>query len=505
MTNITLLRTALLLSFLGFVATFTVGPVVLFPSSHPRLDYISKPTQQRSLETSLSLFRFFRRFRKKKEEIGKVETQSEVVDPVQVIETLDVVTDSKPLRKSVPLEDADIVVVGGGVSGLTAAITAADASKKRDSKIVLLEANARFGGRVMSDKTEDGYVLDEGFAVFIEAYPEAKKLFDYDDLKLKPFLPGALVKINDSYEFARVADPLREPTSILDALLAPIGNFNDKINVLYLVGNCRSKSVEELFEEPETDTKTALTERWGFSDDFISGFFKPFLEGIYLAPLSEQSSRMFSFVFKMFSEGCAMLPEGGMGKVAEQLVQKAQDAGVDLRPNMHVSRVKTRKDGSLIVECADEKKRFKAKSVIVAADGKMAQRILSHVDGFESLANILEQPQRSVGCLYYSFEGPAPVEEPILILNGIGGESGSEDYPVNNVCFPSVVNKGYAPEGHSLCSVTILGKAMEAFKGRPGDLDKAVRRQLGTWFQERASDIKEKWELKKIYFVSEKL
>lgn len=42
-------------------------------------------------------------------------------------------------------------------------------------------------------------------------------------------------------------------------------------------------------------------------------------KGIFLSPLEEQSSRMFEFVFKMFSVGAASLPEGGMGQVPLQI------------------------------------------------------------------------------------------------------------------------------------------------------------------------------------------
>jgi phytoene dehydrogenase-like protein len=93
------------------------------------------------------------------------------------------------------------------------------------------------------------------------------------------------------------------------------------------------------------------------------------------------------------------------------------------------------------------------------------------------------------------------VEEPILILNGIGEASGTEAYPVNNVCFPSVVNDGYAPDGYNLCCVTVLGDAMKLYDGRPNELDSAVRRQLGTWFREDRSAILNDWNLKKIYFI----
>ena len=36
--------------------------------------------------------------------------------------------------------------------------------------------------------------IRSGYQVFIDSYPEAKALFDYDRLQLRSFLPGALVR-----------------------------------------------------------------------------------------------------------------------------------------------------------------------------------------------------------------------------------------------------------------------------------------------------------------------
>lgn len=54
----------------------------------------------------------------------------------------------------------------------------------------------------------------------------------------------------------------------------------------------------------------------------INRFFKPFYQGIFLSPLNAQSSRMFEFVFKMFSEGSATLPEYGMGTIPQQIADE---------------------------------------------------------------------------------------------------------------------------------------------------------------------------------------
>lgn len=386
------------------------------------------------------------------------------------------------------------------MAGLTAAITASREAKTSDCSIVVLEASSTWGGRVQSDVRPDGYTLDRGFAVFIEEYPLAKQLLDYKALKLGRFLPGALVKVENEAKLARVADPLRDPGDIFNALFAPVGTLADKIDVLPLVLHVRTTSVEEIFEEPERDTLTELKDRWGFSNEIIDKFFRPFLEGIYLAPLEEQSSRMFSFVFKMFSEGYATLPEGGIGAVAQQLATNALDSGITLRASMSVASIIVEDKGTFIVETSDCKTRIRAKSVVLATDGHVAQKIISKVDGFEFLTEAEEQPQRKVGCLYYGFEKTAPVEEPILILNG-SPERGTETYPINNVCFPSVVSKGYAPEGSGLCSVTVLGNAMEIFHGKEEELDKAVRKQLSAWFPDVETHILNDWKLLNIYSI----
>lgn len=405
---------------------------------------------------------------------------------------------------SKPVEKAAVCIVGGGVAGLTAAAEAAKSIKpsKEEQKrqVILFEASTTLGGRVQSDKTDDGYVLDRGFAVFIEEYPMAKKLLDYQKLGLGKFQPGALVKVEDQSDLARVADPFRQPEAIFEGVMAPVGSILDKLNLLPAIFHCTSSSIESLFEEEETDTLTALMVRWNLGQDIVDRFFKPFLEGIYLAPLEQQSSRMFHFVFKMFSEGAATLPCGGIGAISEQLAEKAEKAGVDLRTAAPVCSIIPNDDGFLIETESGDK--VQASSVVLAVEGPAAQKLISHIDGFESLESLPVQPQRSVGCLYYSFDGPAPVDEPILILNGIGAKRGDLDNPVNNVCFPSVVNPSYAPVGKNLISVTVLKGAMEAYEGDDSKLDQAVRKQLSGWFPKYEKDILEKWELKRIYKIA---
>jgi len=211
-------------------------------------------------------------------------------------------------RKSIILyaqtKSVDVCIIGGGISGLAAAITTAEKAKQQQQQqqqqqqppsILILESDSSVGGRVRSDYTDDGFILDRGFAVFIEQYPKSLQLLDYDALELQQFLPGAKVKLSDQDKLASVSDPLRRRRDIFKAITSPVGTPMDKMRLLPLFYTVMTKSIEELFEMAmdETDTLSCLTDKYSFSESFISQFFAPFLEGIYLAPLDQQSSRMF--------------------------------------------------------------------------------------------------------------------------------------------------------------------------------------------------------------------
>jgi phytoene dehydrogenase-like protein len=56
-----------------------------------------------------------------------------------------------------------------------------------------LEATDRVGGRVATDEVE-GFLLDRGFQVFLDRYPDARAELDIDALDLRGFYPGSLVR-----------------------------------------------------------------------------------------------------------------------------------------------------------------------------------------------------------------------------------------------------------------------------------------------------------------------
>ncbi|MEL6810551.1 MAG: FAD-dependent oxidoreductase [Bacteroidota bacterium] len=204
-----------------------------------------------------------------------------------------------------------IHIVGSGVSGLVAA----KVLEQQGFHPTIIEATNTAGGRLKTDFTEN-YQLDQGFQVLLTAYPMVKKYLDLERLKLQPLLPGAM--IFKGRKKAIIGDPRRSLNFIFPSLFSGIGNISDKIKIFQLSRKLKRKTLAAIFSEDEITTLDYL-KTVGFSENIIADFFKPFFGGIYLEPDLNTSSRMFEFVFKMFAEGLATIPQGGIAKIPEQL------------------------------------------------------------------------------------------------------------------------------------------------------------------------------------------
>lgn len=101
---------------------------------------------------------------------------------------------------------------------------------------LLLEAADAPGGRVRTDRV-DGLLLDRGFQVYLTSYPEGREVLDYQELELRSFLPGALVRHGG--RFHPVADPWRRPLAGLRSALSPVGSLTDKLRVARLTTRSR--------------------------------------------------------------------------------------------------------------------------------------------------------------------------------------------------------------------------------------------------------------------------
>ena len=208
-------------------------------------------------------------------------------------------------------QDYKIHIVGAGISGLIAATVL----EKNGLSPVIIETTDSIGGRVKTDIV-DGYQLDHGFQVLLTAYPAAQKYLNLEALQLQSFIPGASIFKNGKQQI--IGDPLRDKSLLLSTVFARVGTLSDKFKILKLNNKLKKKSLSEIFSTQEQTTKSYLI-AFGFSNSIIDNFFNPFFSGIFLENKLETSSRMFEFVYKMFGEGQAALPKGGMQAIPKQL------------------------------------------------------------------------------------------------------------------------------------------------------------------------------------------
>jgi len=345
----------------------------------------------------------------------------------------------------------DVVIVGAGLSGLCCARKLHQAGRR----FLLLDAADAVGGRIRTDIV-DGFWLDRGFQVFLTAYPEAQQVLDYEALDLRRFEPGAMVRYRN--RFHQLSDPWRRPIQGFRSLFSPIGSLTDKLKIAKLRSSVIKGNLDELFGRPEITTQQAL-QQIGFSESIIERFFRPFLGGIFLDADTATSSRMFHFVFRMFSIGHACLPSEGMETIPRQIASTIPNES--LRLNTKVSHIQK---GMVVL---DDGESIETQSIVVATQSSAAAELLG-----ESIT----PRSQGVTCLYYAVDR-SPINEPILVLNGEGKG------PINNLCVPSLLAP-YAPDGQHLISVTVLDDSIHDDEL----LEASVRQQLVDWFGSKAND-----------------
>ncbi|MEL7004132.1 MAG: NAD(P)/FAD-dependent oxidoreductase [Bacteroidota bacterium] len=319
-------------------------------------------------------------------------------------------------------ENPKVIIVGAGIAGLVAAIEL----EKRNIKPVVIESTESVGGRVKTDYM-DGFQLDHGFQVLLTAYPEAQHYLDFEQLDLKVFDPGAV--INSGGEKMLISDPLRKPGFMMKMIFSGVGSLGDKLKIWQLSNRLKKTTIANIFNKPSSTT-LAYLQKTGFSQRVIDNFFKPFFRGIFLEKELETSSRMFEFVFKMFSEGFAAVPAGGMQKIPDQL--HSQLKNTEIRFGQSVEAIN---EGSIVLGNGETET---YDSIIITAQ---PEKMIKGLDGQFS-------GHRQVTNLYFSI--PKTSGAPFIEL--VPGD----DQLVNNICVLDNVSSKYAPANASLLSVSVI-------------------------------------------------
>lgn len=329
------------------------------------------------------------------------------------------------------------LIVGGGLSGLACA----QVLDRAGVDWLLVEKDNQVGGRIQTDHTEEGFLLDRGFQVLNPAYPALHQVVDVAELRLGEFASGAEVFLDG--HFHRIGDPLRKWEDLFPTLGAPVGDLNDKLKILKLVAFCQNPANHGAVSSLTTEE---FLSHFGFSDMMVQRFFRPFFGGIFLEEELLTTALKFVTLFSYLSRGGACLPANGMAALPKLIAESLASERVHLN-----QAVTGWKKGTVETEGL----KIKATQLVLAGWDVQALLLGLPLPAFNAAhTHYFARIQRSDHCKRY------------LKLNG------SSSGVVQTVAINSAAQKTYAPGGQDLIAVSTRGTASEG----------QVREELMKWY-----------------------
>jgi protoporphyrinogen oxidase len=257
----------------------------------------------------------------------------------------------------------ETIIIGGGISGLAAAITL----QKHNKDFLLIEKSDQVGGRIKTDRVK-GFQFDHGFQVLNPGYRQAKALLNLKDLKLNYFDAGIAIRDGDTLRTVR--DPFRHPSKLFNTLSNLPGSFAEKKAFVGYVTKLLVTPQTSRLKFADISAKAALVEA-GVDEVFLQKVIKPFLSGVFLESELATSRIFLDEVLVSFFAGTPALPQSGMAALGEQLAGKLPAESIAL--NEQVLKIER---GIIITN----KNQYQVKNTILATDVQVATRLLNLPD-----------------------------------------------------------------------------------------------------------------------------
>lgn len=343
------------------------------------------------------------------------------------------------------------LIIGAGAAGLACARTLHAAG----ADFLLLDAASTVGGRLATDQHPDGFMLDQGFQIFLTSYPEARRwLGDYRALDLRAFRSGARLHDPATASWLTVRNPLKEGLSALAVVVSSVGTLTDKLRLARLAAGVSLQTDASFFAAP-APSSLAYLRAYGFSERIINLFFRPFFGGVFLDRNLDTNANLLRFTLRQFLTADAALPAAGIGAVGAALAAPLPPGCIRL--NAQVERL----TGTTVHLASGEK--MTADAVVLATDGATADRLLG-------LSTPAPAAWRATTVAYYA--APVSPQHGDRLLSLQADRRGF----VHNLCVPSDVQPAYAPAGQALISVSSHGPAALALSDEA--LDGRLRAEL---------------------------
>ena len=316
----------------------------------------------------------------------------------------------------------DVVIVGAGMAGLAAAKHLIAARRK----VMVIDANSAPGGRVRSELI-DGVTVDHGFQLLNPSYPEAKRMLNFKELKLREFTPG--VRIRTGAGSRNLIDPFRSPKALLHTLKSVPGSRLEQLKFAAYVTEVAKGYGTHLQYRADGTARDALS---GF-EDITHEVLEPFLAGVLFDDTMSTSRRLVDVFLRSFVRGTPAVPAAGMGEIGKQLSR-----GIPLSLNESAVRVTP-------TTVTTNWRVLKARAVLIATDPHTAARLLPG----------LPTPHMRSGTTWWH---RAPV--PVAALNGglpILTVDPERRGPLVNTVVMNAAAPEYASSDQALIASTALG------------------------------------------------
>jgi phytoene dehydrogenase-like protein len=360
-----------------------------------------------------------------------------------------------------PAYQVDVVIVGAGIAGLSAAhrLTSAGVTT------AVLEAAPYVGGRMSTEKV-DGFRLDRIGQLLSTSYPELRMTPGLDSLVLRTFAPGVLLHRDGRTQRAgapatggsargalhavrALASAPRGATAAPGRTGAPVGGAVDQARLGVALGRIATTPVERILARPEMPAAQALARR-GVPARTVEGFLRPLLATLLCDPGLTTSSRCADLALRAFASGRLCVPEGG-ADVLPELLARALPPGT-VHTGVRVTSVCTTS-----VTTAEHGE-IRCRAVLLATDARAAAELLPglRVPDFHPVTVVHHTTDDVVAGFTTGTS---------LLLDADRGG------PVAHTAVLSNVDPSRAPVGRALISSTVLGRP-------PQGVDTAVRIHL---------------------------
>jgi hypothetical protein len=299
---------------------------------------------------------------------------------------------------------SDVLVVGAGLAGLSAAIKLQEAG--RNARVI--ESSDRPGGRVTSDII-DGFICDRGFQLINSKYPALQALNviqEIDFIKAPRVIEVAL-----GNQRRALGDPRVAPWTALDKAT---GTIPEKLSLLrFLAASPKeNQSVEDVLSSSGSVYVRAL---------------RPFLQGVFLTDPKNVDARYGQSIVKSFVTGSPGIPRKGVAELSKALAARVDSISYGVQADSI--------EGKVVRTSAGD---FKATTIIVATDATTATQLLG-----------LNEVARMAGCItWYHAVATNPSGSGRLVVDG------QNRGPIINSIVISDISSDYAPVGQHLVSTT---------------------------------------------------